>query len=140
MKKIILPMLVALFILTGCGSNSQTVKCSQSTSSFYGKMESNIVVTIKNSKFNNFVMEVNINLDDAYASQKSQFISQLESQYKSFEQQYGAKLSLKETDKGAKITVTMDGKQAEDFYGKDETKVTKKDVIDEFEGQGFSCK
>ena len=33
----------------------------------------------------------------------------------------------------------MNEAEAKKFYGKDSKKITKKDVIEEFEGQGFTC-
>ena len=103
-------------------------------------MSSDITVSIKNSKFDDMKMEMNVEVDDAYLSYKDMLVSSLESQFSSFESTYGAKVTIKDTEKGAKIIITMNAEQAAKFYGNADEKVTKKDFIDEFEGQGYSCK
>ena len=46
---------------------------------------------------------------------------------------------VSETEDGVKIEMNMNAKQAEEYYGSN-GKISKKDVIEEFEKQGFECK
>lgn len=140
MKKLILPLLIAIFLVTGCGGGSQVVKCTMSQDSTGAKMSSSVNVGIKNSKFDYIKMEIDVVVDDAYKAYKDMLVSSLESQFEGFESQYGAKVSIKDTEDGAKVTISMNSDEAEKFYGKDSEKLTKKKVIDEFESQGYTCK
>ena len=141
MKKYLSIVLVAIFalVITGCGSK-QTIKCSMSQSTTGYKMTSDIDISLKDSKFDNMNMVINVTIDDSYLSYKDMLVSSLESEFSGFEQAYGAKVSIKDTDKGAKITISMNREEAEKFYGSKAEKITKKEVIEEFEGQGYSCK
>ena len=140
MKKLILPLLIAIFLVTGCGSGSQVVKCTMNQDVTGAKMSSNVNVGIKGSKFDYIKMDIDVVVADEYLAYKDVFVSSIESQFTGFESTYGAKVSIKDTDKGVKVTISMDAEEAEKFYGKDSKKLTKKDVIDEFENQGYSCK
>lgn len=140
MKKLFLPLLIAIFLVTGCGGGSQVVKCTMSQDMSVAEMKSNLEVGIKNSKFDYIEMEMEVVVDESYKAYKDTLVSSLESQFTGFESLYGAKVNIKDTDDGAKITISMNKAEAEKFYGKDSKKLTKKDVIEEFESQGFTCK
>ena len=58
---------------------------------------------------------------------------------KEFEEKYGVQPKVTETDNGAKIDMEMTAEQAKEFYGNGSTKATRKEVIEEFEKQGFTC-
>ena len=139
MKKLFLPLLIAIFLATGCGGGSQVVKCTMSQNATGVKINSNVNVGIKNSKFDYIKMENYVVVDDAYKAYKDMFVSSLESQFEGFES-YGAKVSIKDTEDGAKVTISMNSEEAKKFYGKDSKKLTKKKVVDEFESQGYTCK
>ncbi len=140
MKKLFLPLLIAIFLVTGCGSSSQVVKCTISQDMSGAEMKGSLNVGIKNSEFDYIKMEMEVIVDDSYKSYKDLLVSSLESEFEGYEERYGAKVSIKDTDDGAKVTISMNKDEAEKFYGKDSKKITKKDVIEVFEDQGFTCK
>lgn len=138
MKKVVLTGMLSLLLLTGCGS-TQKVECTMSKKSFGVEMNTVLDVELQGSKFKNLDMTIEAVLPESAMSNKELFIDQLETQYAGFESQYGAQPKVEETDNGAKIKFQMSSEQAEKFYG-NTGKVTKKEVIEEFEKQGFECK
>ena len=139
MKKYIAILFVAVLFLTGCGK-SEKVVCTMNQTMYGIKMDSELNVYLKDSNFEKIDMTIDIVIPDSLMSRKADLIDALESEYAGFESQYGVKPETKETDKGAKITMKMNKKQAIEFSGSSNTKATKKQVVETFEAQGFSCK
>ena len=138
MKKLLVTSFLAIILLTGCGK-TQKVKCTLDQSSYGIDMNTELIVEIKGENFSKMEMVVEAELPESLLSQKEMFITSLESQYAGFEAEYGVEPKVTETDKGAKVELKMTAKQAEDFYGNVDKKVTRKEVIEEFESQGFTC-
>jgi len=74
-----------------------------------------------------------------YMSQKQTFVKSFEKSYASFETKYGVKPVISETDKGVSIKADMTAEQAKKFSGSNNDKATRKDVIDTFTKQGYTC-
>lgn len=139
MKKILVAGILSLVLLTGCGKEEQ-IECTNQQKSFGVEMNTTISVKLKGNDFVNLSMTIDAILPENLLSQKETFIKSFEKQYAGFEEQYGAQPVVTETDNGAKISFDMSAEQAKDFYGNGSTKVTKAEVIKEFESQGFTCK
>ena len=139
MKKFIIPAALSLILLTGCGKE-ETVVCTNNQKSFGVEMNSELNVKLKNSNFVSMEMTIDAVLPENLLSQKETFIKSFEKQYKGFEKKYGVQPVVSETETGAKIEMKMTAEQAKEFYGSDDTKATRKEVIEEFEKQGFECK
>jgi len=139
MKKIILPAIISLVLLTGCGKEEKIV-CTNNQSSYGVEMNTTLNVQLKNNNFVSMDMTIEAILPENYLSQKQIFIENFEQQYEGFEETYGVQPKVSETDTGAKIDLEMTAEQAKDFYGNGSTKATRKEVIEEFEKQGFTCK
>lgn len=139
MKKFIIPAALSLILLTGCGKE-ETVVCTNNKKTFGVEMNSELNVKLKNSNFVSMEMTINAVLPENLLSQKETFIKSFEKQYQGFETKYGVQPVVSETDTGAKIEMKMTADQAKEFYGSDDTKATRKEVIEEFEKQGFECK
>lgn len=142
MKKVVVLFLFAALVLTGCGSKkSETVKCTISNEMTGVTMNGDLTVEIKDSKFDSIELVMDAVIDDSYLSYKSEMKKSIEKQFASFESSYGVKPKVEETDKGAKVTLSMTSAQAEKFYGAtNNTKLTRKEVIDTFTKQGYTCK
>ena len=142
MKKVVLSLLLAALMLTGCGNKaSETVKCTISQESIGATMNGELTVELKDGKFDSIKLVMEAIIDDDYISYKSQMKTTLESRFKTFETLYGVKPVTEETAKGAKVTLSMTSEQAKEFYGSNnDAKLTKKEVIDTFKKQGYSCK
>lgn len=140
MKKFIIPGLLSLVLLTGCGGKEETIVCTNEQSTSGIEMNTVLNVNLKDNNFVNMDMTIEANLPESLMSRKSEFIELFEKQYQGFEKQYGVQPKVSETDKGAKIDFEMTAEQAKEFYGSDDTKATRKEVIEEFEKQGFTCK
>lgn len=139
MKKFIIPAALSLILLTGCGKE-ETVVCTNNQKSFGVEMNSELNVKLKNSNFVSMEMTIDAVLPENLLSQKETFIKSFEKQYQGFEKKYGVQPVVSETETGAKIEMKMTAEQAKEFYGSDDTKATRKEVIEEFEKQGFECK
>ena len=139
MKKFVAILFVSILFLTGCGK-SEKVVCTTSQTMYGIEMSSELNVYLKDSNFDKMDMTIDIVIPDSLMSRKADLVEALESQYADFETQYGVKPVTKETDKGAKISMNMNKDQAVKFSGSNDTKATKKQVIETFEAQGFSCK
>jgi len=139
MKKVIVPGILSLVLLTGCGKE-ETVVCTNNQKSFGVEMNTTLNVKLKNDNFESLDMTIEAILPETYLSQKQTFIDSFEDQYEGFEDEYGVQPVVSETEKGAKIDFKMTAQQAKEFYGNDDTSATRKEVIEEFEKQGFECK
>ena len=139
MKKAIVASMLALLVLTGCGKK-ETVECINTQKSYGVELDSKITVELNNNKFVNLVMTIDAILPESYLAQKQVFISSFEKQYENFKDQYGVQPVVTETETGAQIKMEMSAEQASEFYGSKNNKATRKEVIEEFEGQGFTCK
>ena len=137
MKKLIIPAAL-LLLLTGCGKE-ETVVCTNNQKSFGVELNSELNVKLKNSNFVNMDMTIEAVLPESMLSQKQTFIKSFEKQYEGFEDKYGVQPVVSETDNGAKIEMKMTAEQAKEFYGSKNTKASRKEVIEEFEKQGFTC-
>ena len=138
MKKLIIPSLLTLVLLTGCGKE-ETIVCTNNQTSYGVELNSTLNVKLKSSQFVSMDMTIEAILPESYLSSKQTFIDSFEKQYEGFEEKYGVQPKVTETDNGAKIDMEMTAEQAKEFYGNGSTKATRKEVIEEFEKQGFTC-
>ena len=138
MKKFIVPAALSLLLLTGCGKEEKVV-CTNNQKSFGVEMNTTLNVELKNNNFVSMDMTIEAILPENLLDQKQTFIDSFEKQYQGFEDEYGVQPKVSETDKGAKIDLEMTAEQAKEFYGSNDTKATRKEVIEEFEKQGFTC-
>lgn len=139
MKKTLLTGVLSLVLLTGCGK-VEKIECTQSQKSFGVEMNQVINVEIKGNKFVNLDMTIDAVLPENLLSQKETFISSLEKTYAGMESKLGTVPTTTETENGAQIKYEMNAEQAKKFAGTNNTKVTKKEVIETFEKQGYTCK
>ena len=139
MKRFALAGALSLLLLTGCGK-VEKIECTNSQTSYGVEMNTTLNVELKGNNFQSLNMTIEAILPESLMSQKETFISSFEKQYESFESQYGVQPVVSETDNGAKIDFEMTAEQAKSFYGNGSTKATRKEVIEEFEKQGFTCK
>ena len=138
MKKVFLTSILSLLLLTGCGKK-ETITCTQSQSMMSVKLEAVMKITLEGNHFKNIDMQVDAILPESYLNKKDTFVKSFEKSYADYEQKYGVKPIISETDKGVKVTANMTDEQAVKFSGSANTKATKKDVIDTFSKQGYTC-
>lgn len=139
MKKLIIPGILSLMLLTGCGKE-ETIVCTNNQEIETIKMNTTLNVKLKNNNFVNMDMTIEEILPEELLDQKQIFIDEFENAYEGFEKEYGVQPIVSETESGARIDFNMTVEQAKEFYGSDDTRATRKEVIEEFESQGFSCK
>ena len=139
MKKIIVPGVLSLLLLTGCGK-TELIECTNSQSTYGVEMNTVLNVQLKNNNFESIDMTIEAIIPENLLSQKQVFIDSFEEEYDGFEQEYGVQPKVTETDNGAKIEFEMTAEQAKEFYGSNDTRATRAEVIEEFESQGFTCK
>ena len=69
MKKVVLSLLLAVLILTGCGNkSSETVKCTMSQEMTGVKMNGDLTVKINDGKFSSIDLVIDAVIDDSYLS------------------------------------------------------------------------
>ena len=140
MKKVVLSVLLMMFILTGCGKKMETVNCKINKETTGVTINGDLIVKIDGNKFDSIKLVMDAVIGDDYLSFKEQFIDAFEAQFKDFDKNYGVKPVIKETSKGAQITISMTSSQAKEFYGSENNKeVTKEEVINTFTKQGYTC-
>lgn len=139
MKKVLLTGALSLVLLTGCGK-VEKIECTNEQKSFGVEMNTTLNVELKGNKFVSLDMTIDAILPENLLSQKETFIESFETQYAGFEDEYGVQPEVIETDNGAQIKFEMSAEQAKEFYGSNNTKATREEVIEEFESQGFTCK
>lgn len=133
--------LCVMFILTGCGTETLTCTMSQEESGM--TMNQKAVVTFENNEVTKMKMNVDVEVDDTYASYIGMMESMLESQFTQYSDN-GAKVDVSSSDNKINVSIDMDVKNMtdeqkenlgmEDVYGsKDATKK-------ELEEQGYTCK
>ena len=133
--------LCVMFILTGCGTETLTCTMSQEESGM--TMNQKAVVTFENNEVTKMKMNVDVEVDDTYASYIGMMESMLESQFTQYSDN-GAKVDVSSGDNKINVSIDMDVKNMtdeqkenldmEDVYGsKDATKK-------ELEEQGYTCK
>ncbi len=130
-----------VLVLTGCGTETLTCTMSQDESGM--KMNQKAVVTFEDNEVTKMKMDVEVEVDEAYANYISMMESMLESQFTQFSDN-GAKVDVSSSDSKINVSIDMDVKKMtdeqkenldmEDVYGsKDATKKA-------LEEQGYTCK
>ena len=138
MKKILLAGILSLVVLTGCGKK-ETITCTQTQSMMGVKLEAVVKVDLEGNKFKGIDMVIDAILPEKYLDQKDTFVKSFEKQYANFESKYGVKPVVSESEQGVKVTANMSAEQAKKFSGSNNDKATRKDVIDTFGKQGYTC-
>lgn len=143
MKKVLMALAAMgiVLVLTGCGTETLTCTMSQDESGM--KMNQKAVVTFEDNEVTKMKMDVEVEVDEAYANYISMMESMLESQFTQFSDN-GAKVDVSSSDSKINVSIDMDVKKMtdeqkenldmEDVYGsKDATKKA-------LEEQGYTCK
>ena len=138
MKKVLLAGILSLVMLTGCGKK-ETITCTQSQSMMGVKIEAVMKVSLEGNHFQNIDMQVDAILPESYLDKKDVFVKSFEKSYADYEKKYGVKPSISETDQGVRVTANMTAEQAVKFSGSANTKATRKEVVDTFSKQGYTC-
>ena len=130
--------LLAIFALTGCGKSNQVV-CKMSANESGMNMDQVVKLDIKSDKVESASIEMKIKLDASLKSYKSILLSNVKSQFSTLEEQYNAKVNVKETSDGFTINVKLSKDALESEYGSGVIK-TKAEAITYFENEGYTCK
>lgn len=138
MKKLVLAGVLSLVVLTGCGKK-ETITCKQTQTMMGVDLEAVVKVNIEGNRFKSINMTIDAILPEKYMSQKQTFVKSFEKSYASFETKYGVKPVISESDKGVNVKADMTAEQAKKFSGSNNDKATRKDVIDTFTKQGYTC-
>ena len=118
-------------VIFGLGYFDQTVSTVQ--------LNSKVIITLVDSKFDKMDMTIEAVLPENLISSKQTFVDSFETQYASFESQYGVKPVITETDTGILVTIKMNGEQAKKYSGSSNLKTSREEVIKEFEKENFKC-
>jgi len=137
-KKVLLASILSLVVLTGCGKK-EVITCTQTQSMMGVSLEAEMKITLEGNHFKNIDMKVDANLPESYLDKKDVFVKSFEKSYANYEKQYGVKPTISQTDKGVRVTANMTEEQAVKFSGSANTKATKKEVIETFSKQGYTC-
>ena len=127
--KLVVPALITLVTLTGCGGKKLTCTMSEKTLGIQNNMS--VVVTFKNNKVDKMKATVDMILPDEYKDQKQTLIDTLKDSNKNIE--------VIETKDGIRTTISGNSDMAGELDLGDEI-VTYDDVKKEFEEQGYNCK
>ena len=127
--KLVVPALITLVTLTGCGGKKLTCTMSEKTLGIQNNMS--VVVTFKNNKVDKMKATVDMILPDEYKDQKQTLIDTLKDSNKNIE--------VIETKDGIRTTISGNSDMAGELDLDDEI-VTYDDVKKEFEEQGYNCK
>ena len=139
MKKYFVIGIASLAILTGCGKK-EVVECTNNQKVSGVEMNTVLKAELQGNKFKKINMTIDAVLPESMQSKKDTFVKTFERQYSSFETTYGVKPVVSETSNGVKIDFEMTAEQAKKFSGSKNDKATRKDVIEIFEKQGYTCK
>ena len=138
MKKVLFGVIafaLSLLLLTGCGGKTETVTCTYDQTVSSVQLNSKLV----DSKFDKMDMTIEAILPENLMSSKKTFLDSFNTQYASFESEYGVKPVITETDTGILVTIKMNGEQAKKYSGSSNLKTSREEVIKEFEKQNFKC-
>lgn len=138
MKKFLLAGVLSLVVLTGCGKK-EVVTCKNTQTTMGVNLEAVIKVELENNKFVKMNLTMDAILPESYLSQKQTFVKSFEKSYASYEEKYGVKPVITESDTGVNVSVEMTGEQAKKYSGSNDDKATRQDVIDLFSKQGYTC-
>ena len=138
MKKVLFGVIafaLSLLLLTGCGGKTETITCTYDQTVSTVQLNSKVIITLVDSKF-----DIEAILPENLMSSKKTFLDSFNTQYASFESEYGVKPVITETDTGILVTIKMNGEQAKKYSGSSNLKTSREEVIKEFEKQKFKCK
>ena len=138
MKKVLLAGILSLVVLTGCGKK-ETITCKQTQTMMGVDLEAVVNVDLENNHFKGIHMTIDAILPEKYMSQKDTFVKSFEKSYASFETKYGVKPVISESDKGVNVTADMSAEQAKKFSGSNNTRTSRKEVVETFTKQGYTC-
>ncbi len=128
-KLVALVAVVAVFVMTGCGS--KTLTCTNQNNMAGIEMNSTVKVNFKGDKMDDMKVIMEVKVPDEYKDQKQDLIDE-----------------LKEIDENIKVTETKDGVKAEmtadeDYFKElniDSTTVTYDELKEAFTKQSYTCK
>ena len=121
-------------------NENNSVVCMMSEESSGIEMNQEITVNFKSDKIDSAEFVMTAILPDEYKGYKSLFISTLESEFESYEDEYGVKVNVSETDDGVKVDFKMDKSSFDEIYGSSDESSSREEVIAELEEEGYTCK
>jgi len=136
--------MVFCITLVGCNTKKEKkeyIECStgQSTDGF--DLKASVKFTLKDNKLDSSVFIAEYILNETYMQYQDEFADGLEKEFLSFEQQYGVNAEIEKIDNGVRVTIDMTREQLEKIYKIDvDEKVTKEELTEEFENNGYTCK
>lgn len=139
MKKILLVGVLSLVVITGCGKK-QTITCTNEKKYPLYQVNTSLKIKLEGNQFSSMDMTMDAILSDTVLSKKEEFNKKFEEEYAKFATKFGVDPKVSEIDKGTRIELNMTAQQAKEFSGSKNTKTSKKEVIETFEKQGFTCK
>ena len=136
MKKIII--LLTALVLTGCKINR--VECNKTEIENEIEIQKTITTELKTNKIVNMKIETETMIPEKYINQKDIISNIIKEQYNQIEETYNIKPEITEKETGTKIEFEMNEEQIKEFYNSKSVVTTTKEIIEEFENQGFTCK
>ena len=127
-KMVILPI-IAVLVLSGCGSKNLT--CTMSTTTSGMKTDSTVEIGLKSNKVETMKVTIDVEIPDEYKDQKQTIIETFENM--------GTGMKAKETDKGIRVTAD-ENSSFFDAYNIKDGKVKYDDIKEAFEAQNYTCK
>lgn len=118
--------------------NIETLVCTKVQNISGTKTASSAITYFENSKLSNINLLQNIEFSEENQEYKQLFINNYKKVSADDEEKYGIKSTIIETQKGMKMSINASKQQFEESSGMILT--TKKEVIEEFEKEGFECK
>ncbi len=127
--KIILPALVTLLALTGCGGKKLT--CTMSQDSMGMEMKNTVNVTFKDDAFDSMNVVMDITVPEEYADSKQELIDT----FKESEED----MKVTETKNGIRLEMSSESEYFEEL-DVDKDTVTYDQLKALFEDEGYTCK
>lgn len=118
---------------------SSKMVCRQSKSMMGIDINAVVDVTLEDNYFREFNMTITTDLPEEYMSQKQSFAETFRKGYENFEEEYGVKPNVFETERGIQVTAAMTAEQAQKYLATDTLMTTKEDLIRIFAEQGYTC-
>ena len=142
-KFLVIVLLVGvLFISTGC-DKKQTLVCTNSQKSTGMTINTTATTDFVNDKITTMKMDMEVVVDESYASYVDTIKDSLVSQYSKYDGKDGFTYSANTKDNVINFTMTLDSTKASDevksglgFAGSEKYSVNKKSL----ESQGYTCK
>lgn len=135
MKRIL--VLVLLLLVTGCGES--TIVCNKQQKEEYVTMNQTIRINYKRKNIVDAEYKIDAVLKDEYKDSSEYFISVLEEQFSTFEDDYGVKVDVQKIESGATLKMNLTKENFEKMYLDGDAEKEKEDIIESFKEKGYTC-